>query len=253
MLDAETTFFRAYFYLASNTFNGSQIRNNPKLADRRLVDAIPATDFRRQAFVVDVPNSNTSAANGLGGFANNTDPRYATEEEFDAAVDSVKAVYGLASGHNTHPYMHFKLRQANPGGIDPDDVIYMRSAEMYLIEAEAEAMQGNIAAAQTALAALVDTRDTGFDEMAFTTQDALMDEIRFQRRLELWGEGFGYTDKIRWDEGIDHSSDGGSGASEVLYQDAYIVERPSQNDDWIFQIPQAEIDANPNLSGADQN
>ncbi len=253
VIDAETTFFRSYFYLASNTFNGSQIRNNPKIADRRLVDAIPATDFRGQVFVIDAPNSNTSAANGEGGFENNTNPLWTTEEEFDNAIDSIKGVYGLVSGHNTHPYMHFKLKQANPGTIDPDDVIYMRSAEMYLIEAEAEAMQGNIGPAQAALAALVDTRDTGFDETIYTTQALLMDEIKFQRRLELWGEGFGYTDFIRWDEAIDHAANGGSGASEVLYQDAWQIERPSLNDDWIFKIPQAEIDANPNLTGDDQN
>lgn len=253
VIAAETTFFRAYFYLASNTFNGSQIRNNPKAADRRLVDAIPATDFRRLVFMPDAPNSNTSAANGEGGWANNTNPLYTTEEEFNEAIATIKNTYGLVSGHNTHPYMHFKLKQANPGSIDPDDVIYMRSAEMYLNEAEAEAMQGNIGAAQAALQALVGTRDTGFDATSFTTTDALMDQIKFQRRLELWGEGFGYTDHLRWDEGVDHAADGGSGASEVLYQDAYQIERPSANDDWIFKIPQEEIDANPNLSGGDQN
>jgi hypothetical protein len=80
-----------------------------------------------------------------------------------------------------------------------------------------------------------------------------MEQIKFQRRVELWGEGFGYTDKIRWDEGIDHSADGGSGASQVLYQEAFIVEKPSINDDWIFKIPQAEIDANPNITPSDQN
>lgn len=249
----ETTFFRSYFYLASNTFNGSQIRNNPKIADRRLVDAIPSTDFRRLAFEVDAPNSNSSASNGEGGWANNTNPLYTTEEEFDDAIAALKAKYGLASGHNTHPYMHFKLKQANPGTIDPDDVIYMRSAEMYLIEAEAEAMQGNIVPAQTALQALVGTRDTGFDATNYGDTDALMDEIKFQRRLELWGEGFGYTDHIRWDEGVDHAANGGSGASEVLYQDAWQIDPPSINDDWIFKIPQAEINANPNLSNEDQN
>ena len=114
-------------------------------------------------------------------------------------------------------------------------------------------MQGNIAAAQTALQALVGTRDTGFDATTFTTTDALMEEIMFQRHLELWGEGFGYTDHIRWDIGVDHAADGGSGASEVLYQDAYQIARPSENDEWIFKIPQAEIDANPNLTGSDQN
>jgi hypothetical protein len=253
VIDAETTFFRSYFYLASNTFNGSQIRNNPKFADRRLIDAIPETDYRRKAFLPDAPNSNTSAANQEGGWANNTNPLYTTEEEFDAAIASIKAEYGLVSGHNTHPYMHFKLKNANPGSIDPDDVIYMRSSEMYLIEAEAEAMQGNIGPAQDALQALAGARDSAFDASAFTSTEALMEEIKFQRRIELWGEGFGYTDKIRWDEGIDHAADGGSGASEVLYQGAYQVDRPSVNSDWIFKIPQAEIDANPSLSGGDQN
>ncbi|MDX1314478.1 MAG: RagB/SusD family nutrient uptake outer membrane protein, partial [Eudoraea sp.] len=84
-------------------------------------------------------------------------------------------------------------------------------------------------------------------------QQALMDHIKWQRRLELWGEGFGYTDHIRWDEGIDHAADGGSGASEILYQDAYQIDRPSVENRWVFKIPQAEIDANPNLGPGDQN
>jgi len=253
VIDAETTFFRSYFYLASNTFNGSQIRNNPKIADRRLVDAIPDTDYRKQVFLPDAPNSNTSAANAQGGWANNTNPLYQTEEEFDEAIAEIKSEYGLVSGHNTHPYMHFKLKNANPGSIDPDDVIYMRSSEMYLIEAEALAMMNDISGAQDALAPLAIERDSAFDIGQFGTQESLMEQIKFQRRLELWGEGFGYTDKIRWDEGIDHAADGGSGASQVLYQDAYQIDRPSVNDDWIFKIPQAEINANPNLGSSDQN
>ncbi len=253
VIDAETTFFRSYFYLASNTFNGSQIRNNPKIADRRVVDAIPATDYRRLAFEVDAPNTNSSAANSEGGWANNTNPLYTTEAEFDAAEQAIKDKYGMISGHNTHPYQAFKLKQANPGTIDPDDVILMRSAEMYLIEAEAEAMQGNLGPAQTALQALVVTRNPAFDASTFTTQAALMDEIKYQWHLEMWGEGFGYTNHIRWDDGIDHAANGGSGASQVLYQDAWQIAAPSTNNDWIFKIPQAEIDANPNLSGGDQN
>ncbi|WP_440120937.1 RagB/SusD family nutrient uptake outer membrane protein [Tenacibaculum sp. Ill] len=253
VIDTETTFFRAYFYLASNTFNGSQIRNNPKIADRRLVDAIPDTDYRKDVFLPDAPNSNTSAANGEGGWENNTNPLYTTEEEFDAAIASIKSEYGLVSGHNTHPYMHFKLKQKNPGSIDPDDVIYMRASEMYLIEAEAKAMMNDIAGAQAALKPLGEERDSAYDVTVYNTQESLMDHIKFQRGVELWGEGFGYTDKIRWDEGIDHGANGGSGASAVLYQGAYQIEKPSLNDDWIFKIPQAEINANPNITPSDQN
>lgn len=251
VIEAETTFFRSYFYLASNTFNGSQIRNNPKIADRRLVDAIPETDYRRKVFIIDAPNTNTSAANGEGGFGN--DPNFTDEEEFNARRAEINAEYGITNSFNQHPYMHFKLKNANPGTIDPDDVIYMRSSEMYLIEAEAMAMMDDIPNAQIALETLVEERDSGFDVSQFTTRESLMEEIKFQRRLELWGEGFGYTDKIRWDEGINHAADGGSGASEVLYQQAYQIDRPSINDEWIFKIPQAEINANPNLGSEDQN
>lgn len=253
VIEAETTFFRSYFYLASNTFNGSQIRNNPKAADRRLVDVIPETDYRGKAFLPDAPNTNSSASNGEGGWDNNTNPLYTTEEEFDAAEAAIKSEYGLVSGHNTHPYMHFKLKQQNPGTIDPDDVIYMRSSEMYLIEAEARAMQNDVTRAQDALLPLGSERDSAYDVSIFNTQASFIEHIKFQRRLELWGEGFGYTDKIRWDEGIDHAADGGSGASEVLYQQAYQIDKPSINDDWIFKIPQSEINANPNINSSDQN
>ena len=253
VIQAETTFFRSYFYLASNTFNGSQIRNNPKIADRRLVDAIPDTDYRGDVFLPDAPNSNTSAANGNGGWSNNTNPLYTTEDEFDAAIAEIKSEYGLVSGHNTHPYMHFKLKQANPGTIDPDDIIYMRSSEMYLIEAEAKLMMDDLDGAKEALRPLAEARDSAWNADDYTTEDDFFEHLKFQWRLEMWGEGFGYTNHIRWDEGIDHAADGGSGASEVLYQNAYQVEKPSLNDDWIFKIPLAEINANPNLSTSDQN
>jgi hypothetical protein len=251
VIEAETTFFRSYFYLASNTFNGSQIRNNPKIADRRLVDAIPETDYRGKAFIVDAPNTNTSAANQQGGFGN--DPNYTDEAAFNARRAEINAEYGITNSFNQHPYMHFKLKNASPGTIDPDDVIYMRSSEMFLIEAEALAMMDDVPNAQIALETLVNERDSAFDVSVFNTRASLMEEIKFQRRLELWGEGFGYTDKIRWDEAIDHAADGGSGASQVLYQQAYQIDRPSINDDWIFKIPQSEINANPNLSSSDQN
>lgn len=251
VVETETTFFRSYFYLASNTFNGSQIRNNPKIADRRLVDAIPETDYRKKAFIIDAPNTNSSAANGQGGFGN--DPNYTDQDEFNQRRAEINAQFGITNSFNQHPYMHFKLKNASPGTIDPDDVIYMRSSEMYLIEAEAKAMLNDISGAQTALEPLAEERDSAYDVSIYNTQASLMEHIKFQRRLELWGEGFGYTDKIRWDEGIDHAADGGSGASQTLYQGAFQIDKPSTNNDWIFKIPQAEINANPNITSADQN
>lgn len=261
VIGPETTFFRSYFYLASNTFNGSQIRNNPKIADRRLVDAIPSTDYRKDVFIVDAPNTNSSAANNQGGVVTVSpgvreprDPNYAGDYAgYLARRSEINSAYGITNSFNLHPYMHFKLKNKNPGSIDPDDIIYMRSSEMYLIEAEAKAMLGDLAGAQNALKPLAQERDSNFNATAFNTPQSFMDQIKFQRRLELWGEGFGYTDKIRWDEGIDHGANGGSGASAVLYQEAFVIAKPSVNNDWIFKIPQAEIDANPNMGPSDQN
>jgi len=253
VIATETTYFRSYFYLMSNTFAGSQVRNNPKIMDKRLYAQIPDTDYRQDLFLKDAPNSNSSAANGEGGWSKNTNPLYTTKAEFDAEIKRIKSEYGLASNFNTHPYMHFKMKNKAPGTTDPDDIILMRSSEMYLIEAEAEAMLNNITAAQNALKPLGEERDSAYDVTIYNTKEALMEHIKFQRGLELWGEGFLYTDKIRWDEGIDHAADGGSGASQDLYINAYQQAKPSVNSEWLFKIPQAEIDANPNLTSADQN
>ena len=89
-----------------------------------------------------------------------------------------------------------------------------------------------------------------YDVTIFNTQTSLMDHIKFQRYVELYGEGFSWHDHIRWDIGIDLTN---SGASQVLYQDGFIQAKPSVNNDWIWKIPQDEIDANPNLTEANQN
>lgn len=249
VVDTQTNFFQSYFYYVAFAFNGSQNRSNPKLISKELYDRLPATDYRTKGWLPLAPNTNPSASNDQGGSAA-TDPNYSSEEVFIAAKKAIIAEYGATSGHNTHPYMNVKFKQKNPGTIDPDDVIYMRSAEMVLIEAEARAMLNEIPAAQNALAILGENRDSAFDKSVFATQAQLMDEIKWQRGVELWGEGFSYHDHIRWDEGLNQSN---SGAASVLYQSGFMQAKPSENDAWIFKIPQQEIDSNPYISESDQN
>ncbi|MFD0842402.1 RagB/SusD family nutrient uptake outer membrane protein [Flaviramulus multivorans] len=249
IIDTESNFFASYFYYISFMFNGGECRGNNKIINIELYNQIPATDHRNKAWLPMAPNTNSAAYNGQGG-SYLTDPNYNDAASFNAAKAAIIAQYGATPAHNTHPYMNVKFKQSRPGTNNPDDVIYMRSSEMVLIEAEAKAMMNDISGAQDALDILGSSRDTAFDKTAFGTQQALMDQIKFQRRVELWGEGFGYHDKIRWDEGIDQTN---SGASLVIYGDAFIQERPSVNDDWIFKIPQQEIDSNPLITEADQN
>ena len=249
VIDAETTYFRSYFYYISPTFNGSQNRSNPKIVNIERFNQIPDTDYRKDVFNPLAPNTNGSASNGQGGDSS-TDPNYTNDTDFWAAWSNVISTYGMTTGHNTHPYMHFKFLNKNPGTIDPDDLIYMRSSEMYLIEAEAKAMLDDVAGAQAALKPLGEARDTAYDVTVFSSRDLLMEQVKFQRYIELYGEGFSWHDHIRWDVGIDLTN---SGASLVLYQDGFIQGKPSVNDAWIWKIPQAEIDGNPNLTEADQN
>lgn len=248
VISTETTFFTSYFYYMSPTFQGSQNRGNPKLISKKVYDNTPATDYRADLYLPTAPNTNGAAANGEGGFGN--DPNYTDLATFQAARTEIENKWGVTSRHNQHPYMHVKFRNKNPGTIDPDDVTFMRASEMYLIEAEAEAMIGNVTAAQDALKPLGEKRDSAYDVTIYDTVEKLMNHIKWQRRIELYAEGFGYHDHIRWDEGIDLTD---SGASIELYQDGFTQAKPSVNDDWIFKIPQREIDSNPNLTQADQN
>jgi starch-binding outer membrane protein, SusD/RagB family len=249
VIDEETNYYASYFYYICPTFNGSQNRTNPKIINQEVYNQIPATDYRKDAWLPLAPNTNPSASNGQGG-SYESDPNYDNETDFWDAWANIISEYGMTTGHNTHPYMTVKFLQKNPGTIDPDDVIYMRSSEMYLIEAEAKAMDNDITGAQDALAVLAEERDPSFDKTAFATREALMDQIKFQRHVELWGEGFSFHDHIRWDDVHDMEN---SGAASVLYGDGYYQDRPSVNPRWLWKIPQREIDANPNLTEDDQN
>lgn len=77
------------------------------------------------------------------------------------------------------------------------DYPLMRSAEMYLVEAEGLAMANDLPGARIVLQAFMDTRNTSFDASTYTTKDRLVNEIWRQRRLDLWGEGFRLFDAKR--------------------------------------------------------
>ena len=71
----------------------------------------------------------------------------------------------------------------------------MRVEEMYFIEAEAAAQQGNNQAQSMLNSFMTQYRDSEYSTTA-TGQD-LIDEIIFQKRIELWGEGLTFFDVKR--------------------------------------------------------
>lgn len=81
---------------------------------------------------------------------------------------------------------------------------YMRAAEMLLTEAEAAYHNGDQTTALNCLKELMAKRDKSYNFSG--TGQALLDEIKLQRRIELWGEGFNWFDFKRWNETMERKA-----------------------------------------------
>ena len=237
MIQDQTSYYYSYFYYCANNFNGSQNRSNPKFMNHLLYAQIPDTDYRKDQILANCPSTFDDWDEGANA------GRYISEAAFDDSVAYYRTIVDNSTAHNMVPYLHIKLYQDNGPTIDPRDVIHMRAAEMYLIEAEALARQSQYGPAANVLFELVSERDDGY-VLSTNTGQALIDEILLQRRIELFIEGFRWFDMLRNDEELDLA---GTGADPDLYLDGMYQERPSLNPRWVFLIPQREIDANPNI------
>jgi hypothetical protein len=123
-----------------------------------------------------------------------------------------------------------------------NDYLYMKSGEMYLIEAEAIARQGGRDPdAATALYNLVVNRDPSYVKKTLTG-DQLLQHILMQRRCELWGEGFRFFDLKRLNLDLNRAN---LGHTESLWNAAGYFAAGDKN--FVFLIPKQEIDANPKM------
>ena len=122
------------------------------------------------------------------------------------------------------------------------DYVYMRVAEMYLLHAETAAKSGDEPAARASLQALLEERLDSASDAAYVAQLAgqdLLDEIYLQTRIELWGEGKSYLamkrNKATITRGANHLFNAGE---SINYDDSRLT----------FEIPQSEIQNNPNIN-----
>jgi len=250
IIDDQTNWFMSQFYYIGTNNNGSQNRGNPKKININLYNLIDANDFRQDMWLEKAPNDHEVEYNQLGDKPNDNDPviggddNYATRGEFNAAYNAVINAYGMSSRFYTHPYMSVKFLNKDAGTINPDDIFYMRAAEMYLIEAEALAQQKKTAEATTVLAELGNARQrVGAPAYNVDARGlSLIEEIKVMRRIELWGEGHRWLDLLRYDEALDLTD---SGAESTRYQKGFAQPKPSTSPNWLYQIPADEMNANP--------
>jgi hypothetical protein len=209
------SFFSSWMAYCGN-FSSTHNRTCPKTINVNLWNQIPATDVRKSLF--DPTGKDLSFPRPTSGSIR----RKYMQRKF------------LIAGTTYVPSQYYTISGSSIG-----DVPLMRVAEMYLIEAEARAQMGDNAGAQQLLFKLVSTRDAGY-VLSSNTGQALINEVLFQRRIELWGEGFRFADLKRLGMNLDRT---GAKASDNSY-DPGVLTIPVDDVRWMFLIPQQEIDAN---------
>lgn len=181
-------------------------------------------------------NTNDSGyAGGLGIYKNIDKNMYNSISD----TDYRKKAFVAPAGNPTYPslpaYANTKFRDPT---IDSGDYIYVRSSSLYYIEAEALARSGNEGAAKQVLYDITITRDPSY-VLSTKTGAALINEIIFQKRIELWGEGYAWFDMKRLGVALNRDY---VGSNHPAFGKFNI---PAGDNKFIFQVPQAEIDANP--------
>ncbi|WP_294239914.1 RagB/SusD family nutrient uptake outer membrane protein [Chryseobacterium sp. sg2396] len=184
-------------------------------------------------------NTNTSGYAGGLGIYKNIDKRL--YDKISSTDYRKKAFVSPVGGDPSYPQLP---AYANIKFIDPTvsdaDYIYLRASEMYYIEAEALARSGNETQAKAVLYQITHARDAGYAS-SLNTGSALIDEIITQKRIELWGEGAAWFDMKRLGVGLDRNY---TGTNHPTFGQLNI---PANSSKFLWQIPQAEIDTNPNI------
>ena len=202
--ETQTT-YASFFSMVSNIAQGyAGIGYAPRMIDAALYDLIPASDERKTLF--------------------NDEVGYPTPD-------------GKYLRARDQPYANLKFGDKGDWTMD---YVYMRAAEMVLIEAEALAHQEKNMEAATALKKLMSNRDPGWKRTSVSVEDVFT-----QRRIELWGEGFGFFDLKRLHKGVDRDYPGSNHRVKLVV--------PPDDVSWVYQIPNVEIQENPLIPASANN
>ena len=139
------------------------------------------------------------------------------------------------------PYTNVKFGCNPIGTVDnAEDMPMMRVDEMILIQAECLAKLGKSADATNVLTNYVQTyRDPSYSVSGRGL--SLENEIWFQRRVELWGEGFGVFDIKRLNKPLVRFKDN---AKSSNIADAFRFNMAADDGWLLMRFPQGELDTN---------
>lgn len=180
----------------------------PLAIDRHLYETIPATDFRKKNFIdfkaadyADLNDeANVEALIELCSQYSDYPEELAmvpTYKDYPAGIGGLSVKFRPNGGETGRANQYVGFLTYVP---------MMRVEEMMLIEAEAAGMQQESRGIEL-LTKFALTRDPSYrygqhTEQYYGNNSAFQNEIWWQRRVELWGEGFASNDVKRFGKGI---------------------------------------------------
>lgn len=202
-IDKESNTFYASFMSHMDPYSpgyGGDL-GNYKMVASELLSEIPDTDVRKDWFGISLPEDN---------------PHYPYRKYIQKKFVDVGSL--------------------GKGEVFASDYIYLRVAEMYFIAAEALYNDGKQEEARTMLEQVVKTRNPQYS----TQGKDLLDEIKTQKRIEMWGEGTRLLDMKRRGEGLNRTKSTNHNVSTKM-------EVPANDKLFIYRLPDKEVNANDEL------
>lgn len=233
--------------------NAAGAANGAGSIGRELINRIPNNDARKALFLTEDKfpgyNFNDGSAMDLGygilGMGDDEKKADALWEEA-AAYCQKMAVSGLEAPYQAgYMYLGGQLKFYV---FDTPDVSYLpfiRSSEMVLVEAEANYFLNDETAARAALVELNATSGRNPEYTCDKSGEALWNEIMDYRELELWGEGFAWSDYKRWNRDIVRHSFAEGGNAHISV--AKTIPASGVNK-WTWDVPLNETDYNDELN-----
>lgn len=199
-----------------------------------LYNKIPASDVRKGWWVDEKLHSD-----------NLKDAVWVNTTTNERITGDAIATYTFSEKVKFLPYTNVKFGMYSGIGSSTNDSDWplMRAEEMILIKAEGLAMSGKIAEGKAVLEDFVKTyRDPEYSCKAASAEE-MQNEVWFQRRVELWGEGFSMSDIMRLNKPIVRFH----GTNTENWPDAFCF-NVAAGDAWLLlRIPQNEINANSSI------
>jgi hypothetical protein len=202
-----------------------------KKINRPLYDRIDANDIRKQWWLNEDSESSLVKSPAYDGWR---------------TVASAESDFG--------PYTNVKFgADGGAGGLSnltpAQDWFLMRAEELILIKAEGLAMSGKTAEAKTVLENFVNNnRMVSGRYTAPADAAGLQDAVWFQRRIELWGEGFSFLDIMRLKKPVTRVENG-----VTSFPSAWQFNIPAESPVLLWLVPKSEIEANAGISEEDNN